>query len=440
MGRRMRRLLALGAALGLAACRASPQDVRVGNEPYLLVWAGDDDRRHEDFLAVLDANPRSRRYGRVLATIPVGSTGNEPHALNLMARADGAVVATGLASDRVFVFDMHEPLEGKLRRVIEPSSSRVLRAPVAVLTERQGPVFVAHADRARYRGLGREVLDAPGGLLELDPRGRAMRERSAASKDSRAYIIAPTGGAFLRGHLVTTNRGHGWVASTRTAFLPGIAVQVWSLEKRRVRATVPLEAGPRGEENLGPLGAATLGPRRIVYVSTHDGGALYASDSIELERPAFRLVYDFGADARPVGAAVTPDGRYYVVALAGRDQVVALDVRDPWRPKPAFRIDIPPRRFRVAGPSGLAMSADGGKFAVSDYTADVPAYRLDGDRRVHVLRFDEETGALELDERFRDEKTGEVGVSFERAVWPHGETGPARPHGVLFVAPIRFED
>jgi len=57
-----------------------------------------------------------------------------------------------------------------------------------------------------------------------------------------------------------------------------------------------------------------------------------------------------------------------------------------------------------------------------------------------VLRFDEETGALELDERFRDEKTGEVGVSFERAVWPHGETGPARPHGVLFVAPIRFED
>jgi len=26
-----------------------------------------------------------------------------------------------------------------------------------------------------------------------------------------------------------------------------------------------------------------------------------------------------------------------------------------------------------------------------------------------------------------------VGVSFDRQVWPHGETGPARPAGLLFV-------
>jgi hypothetical protein len=24
-------------------------------------------------------------------------------------------------------------------------------------------------------------------------------------------------------------------------------------------------------------------------------------------------------------------------------------------------------------------------------------------------------------------------VDFDRAVWPHGKTGPARPHGLLFV-------
>jgi hypothetical protein len=244
----------------------------------------------------------------------------------------------------------------------------------------------------------------------------------------------------VRGRLVTTNRGHGWVASTRTGFLPGIAVQVWSLEQRRVLDTVPLEAGGRGEENLGPLAAAVLRQRRMVYVNTHEGGALYASDSIDIDEPAFRLVYDFGADARPSGAAITPNGRYYVTALAGRDQVIGLDLKDPWHPRRVFEIAVPPQRFRVAGPSGLAMSADGGKFAVSDYTADVPAYRLDGDRRVHMLRFDEETGALRLDEQFRDEETGDVGVSFERARWPHGDSGAARPHGVLFVAPVRFEE
>lgn len=85
------------------------------------------------------------------------------------------------------------------------------------------------------------------------------------------------------------------------------------------------------------------------------------------------------------------------------------------------------------------MSVDGSRFAVADYTVDVPAYRLDGDRRVHMLRFDEESGALRLDQAFRDEQTDEVGVSFDRQEWPHGATGPARPHGVLFVAPIDYE-
>ncbi|HWP65645.1 MAG TPA: hypothetical protein VNO26_07020 [Candidatus Limnocylindria bacterium] len=440
----MRSVVAVGLvclAAAAAGCRSGgPRDMRLGNEPYLLVWAGDDDRRHEDFLAVLDANPRSRRYGRVLATIPVGSRGNEPHGVNDLARADGFVVATGLRSDRIFIFDMRDPVRGELRRVIEPSASRVLRAPVAVVTGRSGPAFVTQADRARYRGLGREVFDAPGGLLELDLPGRRLRERSAASAEARSYIVAPSGGALARGALVTTNRGHGWIDTTQGAFLPGITVQVWDLKERRVRATVPLEAGPRGEENLGPLAVAPVPGRRTVYVATHDGGALYVSDSIDLDRPIFRLAYDFGAGSRPSGAVVRPDGRMLLVALAGRDEVVALDLRDPWRPAVASRIEIPSQGRGPAGPSALAMSADGGKVAVANYTLEVRSHRLDGDRRVHMLRFDEETGAFALDERFRDEASGEVGVSFDREEWPHGATGPARPHGVLFVAPVGDED
>lgn len=39
---------------------------------------------------------------------------------------------------------------------------------------------------------------------------------------------------------------------------------------------------------------------------------------------------------------------------------------------------------------------------------------------------------LSIDRGFKDEHTGRPCVEFNRAAWPHGETGDARPHGVLF--------
>jgi hypothetical protein len=49
-----------------------------------------------------------------------------------------------------------------------------------------------------------------------------------------------------------------------------------------------------------------------------------------------------------------------------------------------------------------------------------------------IARLDAETGALTWDETFRDPDTGELGVSFARTEWPHGASGGAKPHGVLF--------
>src|SRR5262249_32306686 len=89
---------------------------------------------------------------------------------------------------------------------------------------------------------------------------------------------------------------------------------------------------------------------------------------------------------------------------------------------------------RRGGPSALAMSQDGTRIAVADYTADVPGYHADGDRRVYVLRLDPGTGRLRVDNSFRDEVSGAVGVDFDRGAWPHGTTGAPRPHGLLVVA------
>ena len=220
--------------------------------------------------------------------------------------------------------------------------------------------------------------------------------------------------------------------------MPGISVQVWRLGELRLLHTVVLEAGPRGEENLGPLSASFLRRAPMVYVNTDQGGALYASDSVQTDVPSFRLVFDFGAAALGGGAAITPDDRFYVTALAGANRLVALDLADPWHPRltSAVRFDRDPDapgRARRGGPHGVAMSADGSRVAVADYTVDVPTFVQDGDHRVYLVRLDPASGRLRIDSAFRDELTGEVGVDFNRMRWPHGDTGPARPGGLLFV-------
>lgn len=427
------------AALG-AGCRGPEKPLFTG-EPYLAVWAGDADRRNADFLALIDADPTSPSYGKVLRTYPVRSRGNEPHELNAEPRGDRRVFAGGLLSSRTFVFDLRQPLAGKLVGVDDPDRTRRFTAPYAYVSLPSGRVAATCVDPAHYRGDPRELLGSSGGLLELTADGRPVREIPAAEPSARGLIAAPAGAAAAPslGRLVTTNLGHGLAASTVGELMPGISVQVWGLEKLAPLRTAVLAAGPRGEENLGPTTPRFMHTRPFVYVNTQ-GGGVYASDSTDIPDPSFRLVFDLGANAEAEGAAITPDDRWYVTALAARNRVVSLDLADPWHPKAvsSLRFDRDPdleSQSRTGGPSGLAMSADGTRIAVADYTVDVPGRKRDGDHRVYMLRLDPATGRLRFDTAFRDEATGEVGVDFNRAHWLHGDTGAARPHGVLFVTP-----
>src|SRR5260221_970468 len=72
----------LAAAGALSAARALDDDA----ERYLYVWSGDQARRAPDFLAVVDFDPQSPKYGQVIATRPLpgpGAAGNEPHHVGL---------------------------------------------------------------------------------------------------------------------------------------------------------------------------------------------------------------------------------------------------------------------------------------------------------------------------------------------------------------------
>lgn len=70
------------------------------------------------------------------------------------------------------------------------------------------------------------------------------------------------------------------------------------------------------------------------------------------------------------------------------------------------------------------------RIATSDYF--VAATGTDGNHRVCMFTVSP-SGKLTADTAFRDEVLGTPCVSFNRTNWPHGATGDARPHGLLFV-------
>src|SRR3569833_3002160 len=85
-------------------------------EKTLLVWAGDQARVAPDFIAVVDFDPKSATYGRVLRTVPLSgasAVGNEPHHANLSR--DGRTLALGgllsilKGQEQVFFFDVTNP-------------------------------------------------------------------------------------------------------------------------------------------------------------------------------------------------------------------------------------------------------------------------------------------------------------------------------------------
>jgi hypothetical protein len=402
------------------------------------VWTGDADRQHSDFLAVIDVDPRSPTYGVVIGTLPVGSRGNEPYAMEASPGADGLSFAGGLLTDRTFVFDVSDPRTPRLVHVDEPGPKRRFGSPRAYLRLSGGNRIAACGDQRGSRGGVVELLHSPGGLVEFERTGHFLRELETRDPQAAGMLTSPHGIALSEEtqRLILTDGGHGY-AATAIEWTPGASVQVRNSSTGDLVQTIPLPVGRRGDENLGPTGARFLKSGTEALVSTSEGSALYLSQSIASSTPVFSLVYDFGRGALAGQGVVTPNERYYLQAITDGNRLDVLDIANPKKPRLVNRLrfdrdpDLAHQR-RGGGPHGVSLSADGSRLAVSNFTVDVPARQRDGDRRVYLVRVDPRGGGVSFDLRFRDEVTGSVGVDFNRTRWPHGDTGAARPAALSF--------
>lgn len=388
-----------------AGCATAPPAQRDGD--WLFVWASDADGESSDFLAVIDARPGSPTYAQVMATAPAGASGTNAHHVEHQMPDGGILFANGWRAARTFRFDLNDPLQPRVLDSFTDAGEYMHPHSFARLAN--GNVLATY----QMRGHGNE---RPGALVELSPAGAVVRIAPAddprGEATTRPYSLAVVPSLD---RVVTSSADMHGVVTVRS-------IQVWRLSDLSLIATVPLPPGPRGNENEASAEPRLLSDGTTVLVSTFRCG-LFRILELNGDRPRAELVHSSASSRQCALPVVT--GNYWVQTDFDIPGLVAFDVSDPGHPRETSRLELPPEHL----PHWITLAPDGERIAITGF----------GAMHSHLLmaRIDRASGRLSLDEGFRPAGADRPGVSFDRTDWPHGATGRAIPHGVVFSLPGR---
>ncbi|MFQ5691172.1 MAG: hypothetical protein ACE5HQ_12980 [Gemmatimonadota bacterium] len=404
----------VGLALSVAAGCARPDLPRASasGASHLFVWAGDADQEDSDFLAVIDARRSAPTYGQVVATLSVGARGTVPHHTEYEYPSNDLLFANGWVAGRTFRIDLRNPLEPRLAGQF--TSVEGYSFPHAFARLPNGHVLATFQARGdRYA--------PPGGLVELDAEGRGVRAASAATPEVDDALIWPYSLVVLPqlDRAVSTSAEMGMPPWDEWSYHDTYHVQVWSLDDLRLVATVPLPDVDQGAYHIGPAEPRALSDG-TVYVSTFSCG-LYRIDGLESARPEAAFVHAFpgGTSLETECGVPVVYGKYWIQTVPALPGLIVLDMSDPLEPVEVSRLRLEERYRR---PHWVAADRASARLVVTG----------DGASWVLIVDLDQETGALTVDEAFRDTGAAHPGIDFHRMQWPHGATGGAVVHGALF--------
>jgi hypothetical protein len=109
-------------------------------------------------------------------------------------------------------------------------------------------------------------------------------------------------------------------------------------------------------------------------------------------------------------------GNFLIQSVPAIHGLIALDISNPEKPKEVSRLSLSDE-FRA------------------HWTGwDAKTKRLvttGSENRIFLVKLDTKTGALAVDEAFKDDN-GKPGFDMANRKWPHGWTGTGKPHGVVF--------
>jgi len=387
-------IVALAALAALGPWSAAPSAPQ-----YLYLWTASADSTQPDFLAVLDVSEDSSAV-RLVTTLPVPGRRNGPHHTDYDLAADRQLFASGFPSGRTFIFDLTTPAAPRLAGQF--GDMEVYSHPHSFVRLPNGNVLATfqHAHAAQKSG----------GLVEIDDRGKVIRSASSADPALPSALLMPYGLVVVPelDRVVSTNS-----SMHLDDIFSGSTYQVWRLSDLKLLKTTYLDVGANHYGQISPQ-EPRLGPDGSVFVQTL-GCGIERITQVQTPAPQSQLVHTFPGNWCGVPTIV---GHYLVQSVPAIHGLIVLDIANAAKPTEVSRLTL----SDVYRPHWTAWDAKAQRLIVT--SSNSPADRL------YLLKLDPATGALSIDDAFRDQD-GRTGFSFAERAWPHGWKGAGIPHGAV---------
>jgi len=369
---------------------------------YLFAWTGDEKKEGNDFLAIIDADPKSATYGKLVASVGTDQQTVRIHHTEYVMPASGMLFANDHDVGRTFIFNVNDPLNAKV--VTSFTDMAGYMHPHSFVRLPNGNVIATFQHAHHGRDMGK--LGATGGLVEIDDTGKVVRSVSTADPAFPDALLMPYGVAVLpeQDRIVSTNS-----SMHDPDLLSGVTYQVWRLSDLKLLKTAYFDPGEGHYAHIAPE-EPRVAADGSVYVQTLGCGIERITGLTT--KPEAKLVHTFPGNWCGVPTIV---GNFLIQSVPAINGLIALDISNPDKPKEVSR---------------LALS--------SDYDAhwtgwDAKTKRLvttGSGNRIYLVKLSA-TGTLTVDEEFKDDN-GKPGFDMTNRRWPHGWMGTGKPHGVVF--------
>jgi hypothetical protein len=374
---------------------------------YLFVWAGDQAQKGNDFLAVIDADPVSASYGRLVTTLATDQQTMRVHHTEYTMPASGMLFANDHDAGRTFIFDVRDPLHPRI--VTSFTDMAGYMHPHSYVRLPDGNVLATFQHAQHVHGEGH--TGTSGGLVEIDDLGKVIRSASNADPAFGSALLMPYGLVVIPAldRLVSTNS-----SMHDEDIFSGVTYQVWRLSDLKLLKTAYLDVGENRYAQISPE-EPRLGPDGSVFVQTL-GCGIERITRIETSAPHSQLVFSFPGNWCGVPTIV---GHYLIQSVPAIHGFIVLDISDAAKPKEVSRLTL----SETYHPHWTAWDPKTQRLVVT--SGHTPEDRL------YLLKLEPATGALSVDDAFCDQE-GQPGFSFAEREWPHGWRGVGTPHGAVF--------